>query len=229
MTAFVRTCSVVALCAAWRCRTRRATPRTIPTVRSRWWCRSRRAGRPTAWRASSRTGSAPVLGQSIVIENRGGGAGGSNGAKVVAAADPDGYTILLTPGGSLTIGPGRACQHRLRSGQGVHAGRPAHRVAADHVGSSGRAGEDAGRARGLRQGQSGQAHLGLAGLRHRSAPARRNVQARNRRQHRARALSRHGAGARRHSGRRNPDHRRLQHHEPAAHPGRQAAPAGDRR
>ena len=35
-----------------------------------------------------------VLGQGIVIENRGGGAGGSNGAKFVATADPDGYTIL---------------------------------------------------------------------------------------------------------------------------------------
>ena len=39
--------------------------------------------------------------------------------------------------------PGRAPQHRLRSAQGVHAGRPAHRVAADHVRASGRAGEDA--------------------------------------------------------------------------------------
>ena len=46
-----------------------------------------------------------VLGQTIVIENRGGGAGGSVGAKAVASADPDGYTILLTPGGSLTSGP----------------------------------------------------------------------------------------------------------------------------
>src|SRR3954463_15042781 len=46
-----------------------------------------------------------VLGQSIVIENRGGGAGGSIGAKFVAAAEPDGYTILMTPGGSLTTGP----------------------------------------------------------------------------------------------------------------------------
>jgi tripartite-type tricarboxylate transporter receptor subunit TctC len=46
-----------------------------------------------------------VLGQSIVIENRGGGAGGSIGAKAVASADPDGYTILITPGGSLTSGP----------------------------------------------------------------------------------------------------------------------------
>jgi len=46
-----------------------------------------------------------VLGQSIVVENKGGGAGGSVGAKFVATADPDGYTILITPGGSLTSGP----------------------------------------------------------------------------------------------------------------------------
>jgi len=44
------------------------------------------------------------LGQVIVTENRG-GAGGSVGAKFVADADPDGYTILMTPGGSLTTGP----------------------------------------------------------------------------------------------------------------------------
>jgi tripartite-type tricarboxylate transporter receptor subunit TctC len=46
-----------------------------------------------------------VLGQTVVVENRGGGAGGSIGAKAVATADPDGYTILITPGGSLTSGP----------------------------------------------------------------------------------------------------------------------------
>ena len=64
------------------------------------------AGGPTDGMAriiSDRLGT--VLGQSIVIENRGGGAGGSIGAKFVAAADPDGYTILITPGGSLTTGP----------------------------------------------------------------------------------------------------------------------------
>jgi tripartite-type tricarboxylate transporter receptor subunit TctC len=64
------------------------------------------AGGPTDAMArvvSERLGT--VLGQSIVIENKGGGAGGSIGAKFVAAADPDGYTILLTPGGSLTTGP----------------------------------------------------------------------------------------------------------------------------
>src|SRR5947208_6007687 len=46
-----------------------------------------------------------VHGQTVVVENRGGGAGGSIGAKAVATADPDGYTILITPGGSLTSGP----------------------------------------------------------------------------------------------------------------------------
>ncbi len=45
-----------------------------------------------------------VLGQSIVIENRG-GAGGGIGGKFVASADPDGYTLLMTPGGALTTGP----------------------------------------------------------------------------------------------------------------------------
>jgi tripartite-type tricarboxylate transporter receptor subunit TctC len=64
------------------------------------------AGGPTDAMArivSDRLGA--VLGQSVVVENRGGGAGGSIGAKFVAAAEPDGYTILITPGGSLTVGP----------------------------------------------------------------------------------------------------------------------------
>ncbi len=45
-----------------------------------------------------------VLGQPIVVENRG-GAGGGVGGKFVAEADPDGYTVLMTPGGALTTGP----------------------------------------------------------------------------------------------------------------------------
>jgi len=42
-----------------------------------------------------------ALGQSVVIENRP-GAGGATGTRSVAAADPDGYTILI--GTSATLG-----------------------------------------------------------------------------------------------------------------------------
>jgi tripartite-type tricarboxylate transporter receptor subunit TctC len=106
MPAFARTCSLVVLCAAWALPVARpAHPQDYPS-RPIKVVVPFPAGGPTDGMAriiSERLGA--VLGQSIVIENRGGGAGGSNGAKVVAAADPDGYTILLTPGGALTSGP----------------------------------------------------------------------------------------------------------------------------
>ncbi len=47
---------------------------------------------------------APRLGQTVVVENRG-GAGGSLGAGEVAHARPDGYSLLLSTNGSLTINP----------------------------------------------------------------------------------------------------------------------------
>ena len=66
----------------------------------------RRADRWHGAASSPDSDSGTVLGpRAIVVENRGGGAGGSVGAKFVASADPDGYTILMTPGGSLTTGP----------------------------------------------------------------------------------------------------------------------------
>ena len=44
------------------------------------------------------------LGQTIIIENRG-GAGGALGSKIAAGADPDGYTLLFGNASTLAVGP----------------------------------------------------------------------------------------------------------------------------
>jgi tripartite-type tricarboxylate transporter receptor subunit TctC len=45
------------------------------------------------------------LGQSVIVENRPGGGGGTIGAKSVATSEPDGYTLLFALVGTLTIAP----------------------------------------------------------------------------------------------------------------------------
>ena len=45
-----------------------------------------------------------ALGQSIVVDNRGGG-GGNIGNDIVAKAAPDGYTFLITAEGTITVNP----------------------------------------------------------------------------------------------------------------------------
>jgi tripartite-type tricarboxylate transporter receptor subunit TctC len=45
------------------------------------------------------------LGQPIVIENKPEGAAGTVGGRYVASADPDGYTLVMSQVGSLTVAP----------------------------------------------------------------------------------------------------------------------------
>ncbi|MFL6796007.1 MAG: Bug family tripartite tricarboxylate transporter substrate binding protein [Xanthobacteraceae bacterium] len=52
----------------------------------------------------------PMLGQSVIVENRA-GAGGALGSKAVAAAEPDGYTLLFGNASAFVVGP---AVYRLR-------------------------------------------------------------------------------------------------------------------
>jgi len=45
-----------------------------------------------------------ILGQNLIVENRG-GAGGTLGARIAAAADPDGYTLMFANTSTLSINP----------------------------------------------------------------------------------------------------------------------------
>ena len=98
--------AIAAVCndGAVRGSSRAARPRTTPTAPSRSSSPSRPAARATWWPASSPRRWASTLGQTLVIENIG-GAGGTIGSGRVAAAAPDGYTLLAGSMGSHVAAP----------------------------------------------------------------------------------------------------------------------------
>jgi tripartite-type tricarboxylate transporter receptor subunit TctC len=61
-------------------------------------------GTPDVMARTVTTGMAKILGQPLVMDNRG-GAGGLIGTEVAAKAAPDGYTLLVSSPGPLTILP----------------------------------------------------------------------------------------------------------------------------
>src|SRR5215210_5032481 len=61
-------------------------------------------GTPDVMARTVTTGMSKILGQPLVMDNRG-GAGGLIGTEVAAKAAPDGYTLLVSSPGPLTILP----------------------------------------------------------------------------------------------------------------------------
>ena len=85
-------------------------------------------------RGSRRKSCSAKLGQPVVIENRP-GAGGALGARVVATAAPDGYTLLVGNTSVLVGHPRGVGQRRLRPGQEFRPDRPHDRELPDSRGA----------------------------------------------------------------------------------------------
>ncbi len=132
-------------------------------------------------------------GKTAVVENRT-GAGGAIAAEAAAKAAPDGYTLYVSMHQTNAILPHLVSKLSVRSAQGLRADPQRDRVV-QHSGRppvhSRQDGEGVGR---LRQGQSRQADLRLAGQRQLRSRGRRTVQAACRHRHCPRALSRRRAG-----------------------------------
>ena len=97
-----------------------------------------------------------ILGQSMVIENVG-GAGGTIGSARVAAAKPDGYTLLAGQHGLACRGAGAHAQHQIRFRARLRADRLHRACAGRHRRAQGLSGEGPARIRRLPEAQWRQA------------------------------------------------------------------------
>ena len=159
-------------------------------------------------------------GKAAVVENRTGG-GGVIAADFVAKSPPDGYTVYIGFHGTQAILPHLA-EAAVRPAARISRRSPIAVKSANilvvHPSVPAQDAEGTGR---LRQGQSRQAHLRLAGQRQLRPHRRRAVQADRRHRHRARALSRRRAGGA--GPRRRPRLDDVRH--PAARAARRCRPA----
>ena len=157
-----------------------------------------------------------TLGQAFVIENRPGGAGGTVGAKSVAVAEPDGYTLLFSSPGPLVTA---AAVYKNLDYDPIKSFAPiamliyAPQMLVVHPSVPA---NSLPRIRRLREEQSGQDHVRIVRLRHAAAHARRNAQAGRRHQHHPRPLSRRRAVRHRSGGGPGADDLRDHRHSPAA-------------
>ena len=120
----------------------------------------------------------PLLGQTVIIDNRA-GANGAIASEFVARAAPDGHTLMFGYIATHAMNP--ALQKlKLRPGRRLRADRPG-RLLADADGRQlRRAGEGRQGPGGAAQGQAGQVHLRVGRQRHRAALRGRAVQAQRR-------------------------------------------------
>ncbi len=140
------------------------------------------------------------LGKTVVVENRGAGAG-IVGTRSVVKSAPDGYTLMLGHTGSIGINPTLYVNAGFDPRQDfTPLGLIAQLSLVLLVQSVGE-GQGRQRADRARQGQSRQVQLRLVGARHRLAHVRRDVPARGRRRSQRHSLQGHGAAGDR-SGRR---------------------------
>ena len=111
-------------------------PTTIPAGRSPWWFRFPPGGTNNIMARIVADKLADALGQQVIVDNRGGGAGGTIGTRQVAHAEPDGYTILLAFTSTLSSGAQHVCRPGLRRAQGFRADRVDLVLAQRAVGAS---------------------------------------------------------------------------------------------
>ncbi len=128
------------------------------------------------------------LGQPAVVENRA-GAGGALAAREVAAAKPDGHTLMVGNTSTMAVIPAMSAKPRLRFAEGLRAGRA---VLGELSAPGGARRRRPGRRRrtliDAAQGQSRQAHLRAHRAGRHAEPVERTVPGAHRHQARAGAV-----------------------------------------